>query len=559
MGFSFIVNLTCARVEADPLSLASAYLSALHAQYSSDPYSASKFLDHALKIDPKNEKILYWAFMQKAQAGSIKSSAVNAAQLLKNNPDIALANLLVAISAYEKGQFEKAHDLISKIPDRSPIGVALPLVRAWAKAPISTIDKTLQALGPYNGYKDWVILSKLMSGMIKEYYGQHQSALKIYQSIAGQPNALTVSNVRILAEGFMRLNQPVKAKALISQFNLENPQSYLITDYLSAIATPTKEKSILTAQMGMAEALSIAAQLSLNKAREPSSIQMPLIFGNLTLHLHPDLHSITRHVASTISTHGNYKIANKMLQKIDTQDPNYTMAQITLAENLERQGLTESAISVLSRLVRKKPRSPEPLVKMADILRKNKRFEEAIKYYDQAFKKYPDKQPKNWSLFYSRGIALERAKQWVRAESDFTQALKLEPEQPEVLNYLAYCWLERGEKIIEAKQLIDLALSKNPNNGYIIDSLGWAMFILGDYKSAVKQLERAVTIAPSDPTINDHLGDAYWQVGRRTEANFQWRRTLTMDPDPEVMVDVENKIKNGFHKDNANHMLGPYR
>ena len=544
----FIVAIPYARANTNVPGLAAAYLSALHAQYISDPLAASKFLDSALQIDPENPKILYWAFLQKAQAGSINSSATHATQILKKNPDIALANLLLAISNYKKGEFQNARRLINSIPDRSPIGVALPLVRAWANAPVAKIEETLQALSPYNGYKDWAVLSKLMSGMIKEYYGEHESALKTYESIAGQPNTLTISTVRILAEGFIRLNHVNNAQSLIKNFSTSSHQYSLLKEYLENIGRPVKERSELTAQKGMAEALYTATQLSLIKPRKPSNIQLPLIFGNLALHLNPDLNSLTRQIASNIGSHGHYKIANKMLQKINKKDPNYTLAQIMLADHLDLQGDTEEAIRILKKIVRNKPKSPEPLIKMADILRKNEQYDTAIEYYDQAFDKYPNQQPKAWYLFYSRGMALERAKEWRRAESDFTRALEIEPEQPEVLNYLAYCWLERGERIIEARNLINIALSKNPNNGYIIDSLGWAMFIMGDYKDAVRQLERAVTIAPSDPTINDHLGDAYWQVGRRTEAQFQWRRTLTMNPEPEIVDNIQAKLENGFNK-----------
>jgi Flp pilus assembly protein TadD len=135
---------------------------------------------------------------------------------------------------------------------------------------------------------------------------------------------------------------------------------------------------------------------------------------------------------------------------------------------------------------------------------------------------------------------------WGRAEDDFKRALKLNPEEASVLNYLGYSWLDRGKNLTEAREMIELALSKKPQDGYIIDSLGWAMFLMGEYDNAVAQLERAVAINPSDPTINEHLGDAYWKVGRKSEARFQWRRALSMEPETDQAEDIREKMLRGL-------------
>ena len=152
-------------------------------------------------------------------------------------------------------------------------------------------------------------------------------------------------------------------------------------------------------------------------------------------------------------------------------------------------------------------------------------------------------------LLYSRGIALERAKKWDRAEKDFERALRLNPDQPYVLNYLAYSWVEQGVNLQRARKMIERAVEQRPDDGYIVDSLGWVLYRLEDFKEAVVHLERAVELRPRDPTINDHLGDAYWRADRRREARFQWKRALTLDPEPEMVSAIEDKVRNGLKDD----------
>jgi Flp pilus assembly protein TadD len=183
---------------------------------------------------------------------------------------------------------------------------------------------------------------------------------------------------------------------------------------------------------------------------------------------------------------------------------------------------------------------------MGDLLRRDEKFIDAIAAYDKAVEIYGKDGEKNWALFYTRGIALERAKQWDRAEADFKRALEINPEHPDVLNYLGYSWLDRGENLAEARSLIELAYAKSPDNGYIVDSLGWAMYLAGDYQGAVEKLERAVELRPGDATLNDHLGDAYWKVGRRNEARFQWSHALTLDPDDKQKISLKTKLEQGL-------------
>ena len=129
------------------------------------------------------------------------------------------------------------------------------------------------------------------------------------------------------------------------------------------------------------------------------------------------------------------------------------------------------------------------------------------------------------------------------------KALEMQPEQPHVLNYLGYSWIDQGVNLDEGMKMIKRAVDQRPDDGYIVDSLGWAFYRIGNYDEAVKNLERAIDLKPEDPTINDHLGDAYWRVGRTLEAKFQWAHARDLKPEPDELPKITAKIDNGLPED----------
>ena len=149
-------------------------------------------------------------------------------------------------------------------------------------------------------------------------------------------------------------------------------------------------------------------------------------------------------------------------------------------------------------------------------------------------------------LYYERGIAYERGNHWDKAQPDFLKALALNPDQPQVLNYLGYTWVDKGENLQQALEMIQKAVKATPTDGYIVDSLGWAFYKLGRFNDAVDTLEQAVQLRPNDPQINDHLGDAYWKAGRKLEAHFQWNVAAALDTDGTLKAAIAKKQANGL-------------
>src|SRR3954464_6796405 len=242
-------------------------------------------------------------------------------------------------------------------------------------------------------------------------------------------------------------------------------------------------------------------------------------------------------------------------------------AQIQLATNIDAADRSEEAIKILRGVTAEDPKDIEAIMALGNIERGRKKFADCAQTYSQGLSAIPDANEKgNWVYYYYRGICEERSKQWSKAEADMRKALELQPEQPHVLNYLGYSWIDQGinlddgmkmiKRAVEQRpddgmKMIKRAVEQRPDDGYIVDSLGWAYYRIGNFEDAVKNLERAIDLKPEDPTINDHLGDAYWRIGRTLEAKFQWAHARDLKPEPEELPKIEAKIENGLPEDTS--------
>jgi tetratricopeptide (TPR) repeat protein len=271
-----------------------------------------------------------------------------------------------------------------------------------------------------------------------------------------------------------------------------------------------------------------------------------MLLARLALRLRPDFTPVLLLVADHYAQADQPEAALAMLQRVPTDDPLVRVAALRRAATLDKMDRVAEAEALYRRIGAEAPGAPQPFARLGDMLRQRSRFAEAAAAYDEAVTRLGTLQAGEWPLLYARGIAHERAGQWPKAEADFKRALELSPEQPYVLNYLAYTWVERGENIVEARRMLERAVELRPNDGNIVDSLGWALFKLGDVPGAVRWLERAVELEPRNSVINDHLGDAYWLAGRRREAEFQWRRALGLEPEAADIPKIESKLREGL-------------
>jgi Flp pilus assembly protein TadD len=271
-----------------------------------------------------------------------------------------------------------------------------------------------------------------------------------------------------------------------------------------------------------------------------------LAYSRLATHLEPDLSEAQLLIAQILDEDRQHDLAIAAYDAIPDDAPEALSARIGQAQALQAAGRIEDGLAAMRGAVETFPDALEAHVGLGDMLRRESRFDEAAAAYDQAVALIDRPEPLHWPLFYQRGISYERSQQWDRAEADFREALALEPDQPDVLNYLGYSWVEQGSNLAEAEEMIQRAVDQRPDDGYIVDSLGWVLFRFGEFERALQHLERAVELRPVDPVINDHYGDALWMVGRRTEARFQWKRALSFDPDEADAERIRAKLDEGL-------------
>jgi tetratricopeptide (TPR) repeat protein len=251
-------------------------------------------------------------------------------------------------------------------------------------------------------------------------------------------------------------------------------------------------------------------------------------------------------LADVLDAQSHTEDALALYHKVPPDSPYGWQAQIKIGEELHKLDRDDEAAAYLQKLVDSRPDRPEAAAQLGDILRAGKHFAEAAKAYDAAIARLPKPSASDWSIYYFRGIALERSGQWSKAESDFKKALELQPDQPYVLNYLGYTWVDHGVHLDEAIAMLQKAIQQKPDDGFIIDSLAWAYYRLKQYDKAVVYQEKAISLEPGDPVLNDHLGDMYWKVGRHTEARFQWQRALAFKPDADQVKPIEAKLQHGL-------------
>ena len=302
-----------------------------------------------------------------------------------------------------------------------------------------------------------------------------------------------------------------------------------------ALEARVRDRAVPGAADGIAEAfVAMAASLQ----QQPAGAETAQLLLRLALGLRPGFASARLLLADMETSARRGRAALETLEGVSATDPLIPVVRLRQAAIEDSLGQTEAAETRLERLAREYPDRPEPLAQAGALLRRKGRFVQAVAMYDRAIARLGAPSRANWGVFYERGIAHERAGQWPEAESDFQFALRLSPDQPSVLNYLGYSWTEQGVHLVEARGMIERALEQRPGDGAIVDSLGWVLLRLGDTQGALTNLERGVELQPEDPVVNGHLGDALAAAGRWREAEFQWRRALTLKPE----ADEEKRI-----------------
>lgn len=525
-----------------PAGLAAAFLAGRHAQATSDSSAAVTFYDQALTFDPQNISILTNAYFVAAQVGDFDTALSLARKAYDVEPRAGMAPVLLAVQAFKARNHDQAASILSKIPQQSMNGFAMPLLKAWAQVPAQPQDKAEAELATLKNLQDMSEMVEVTQALLAESYGNAEAALGHYDALAKRIEEQRTSIIRLVSDGYRRLGKADKAKEALERYLKVRGRSPSIEAYLENTAPPKK----ITPQLGMAEALYAAAEMLLLNDANDFRAQVATAYAQMALYLEPDFSMAQRFVGTALAARNHLDESNAMLGSIKKSAPDWLESQVLIAENYARQKRTNEAVDILRAVAKDKTGWPDVYVAIGDMLRGEKRYAESAAAYDSAIKATPENKASTWALYYSRGISYERDKKWELAEKDFRKALELKPDEPNVLNYLGYSYLDRGEKLQEARKLIEAAYAKRPDAAEIMDSLGWVLYTVGEYEKAVQQLERAVEGAPGDATINEHLGDAYWRVGRKAEARFQWQRSLSLDVEDSQRAGLQTKLTRGL-------------
>jgi tetratricopeptide (TPR) repeat protein len=538
-----------ARMEEEktqPSSSPGSYLAGLHAERHGKAGPAGDFLLHALAADPKNLDLLNRAFLLMVGEGRFDEATSLAERVLDISPEATLPILTLAMGDVIEGDLHLAEVKLRSLPEEGFNKFLKPLILSWVLLGQGLELEAEMALTPLSENSGFAVLRDLHLGLIRDVSGDEKKAMESYENAlsSGFPSSFRL--VEIFGNFFERSGHSEKASEIYRNYLETASNAYMIEPALARLENNKKPEAVVgSVRDGMAEALfNIAGAL-----HQEGAAKIAIIYSRLAGFLRPNFPINQALLAEIYELQGRKESAKSLYETIRPGTPHRWMADLRVALILDELDRTEEALAALRALANDRPDSVESLVSMGDILRTRERFKEAIVAYDEAVARIDEMKQRHWALLYARGIALERAKLWQRAEDDLLRALELQPGQPYVLNYLGYSWVEQGVNLERAREMIEEAVKLKPRDGYIIDSLGWVLFRFGEFERAVRELERAVELRPHDSTINDHLGDAYWRTGRRNEARFQWRRALNLDPTPELAVSLETKLTKGL--DNA--------
>ena len=527
---------------ADGQSLSGSYLAGRFAGRQRDMNAAAEYFQQALRDDPNNAVLIERVFIFELSQGDVAGAEDFATRVLSFNSQHRMARIVLGLRDVRLKRYEQARQNFKKSA-YTPIGeLTSALLTAWTYAAEGNQAAAFRALDKLDGNDSFENFKSYHGALIADALGASLRAETFYKKtyeLAG--TSLRV--VQAYGNYLERSGRVEEARKVYTQFLAGAEKNPLVKAALDGLEQGRKPKPFISSTAaGLGEALfSVASALS-----DDQGLDVALAYAQLALSAGADKAVTATLIGDIYEGMSNFDRAITAFESIDKESVLRPNAEIEIAINLQRLEKADEAKARLRTLIAAKPGDFEAIVTLGNLLRSTEEFAAAAEVYSQAIALVPEPARQHWTVFYYRGIAYERTKQWPKAEADFRKALVLEPDQPMVLNYLGYSMIDQRINLDEAIAMVRKAVELKPNDGYIVDSLGWAHYQLGEYEEAVKQLERAVELKPADPVIADHLGDAYWRVGRKLEARFQWQHAKDNKPESADLAKIEKKLREGL-------------
>ncbi len=526
---------------------AGAYLAAREAGARNDFAASPAFLDRLLEGDPENRMLLNSLLVNLVVLGERDRAKQVATQLRALDPGNEVAGLVLVTEAFARQEHQAVLDLLAA----APIGNDLidALAPAWAQLGTGSMTEALDTLDSMAAREGMAAFALYSRALALALAGDAEGALAVIEAPEhGVANVLNRRGIIAHAQLMALADRAEDALALIDTVFVEPERDPRLARMIDAYSQgqPVPFDVITGAEDGMAEVFAVLATV-MRQARNP---QDGLLFGRLALALNPALSDTRLLLGQLFEDLDQPELAAQIYAEVPEDDFFAVSAAMGEAQTLFSLDRVDEALAVMEGLAERHADMPAVWHVLGDFRRFDNRTEAAVEAYDRAIDlirtqgRAPD-----WRLLHSRALMNHRLDRWDAAEADFRAALADEPDQPTVLNNFAYSMVERQENLEEALEMIRRAVEAEPDSGYFVDSLAWALFRMGRFDEALPHMERAVELLPSDAILNDHLGDVYWAVGRQREARFQWRRALSFGPHDDLDMDrVRRKLDIGLDR-----------
>lgn len=542
-------GLAVIEAQTSDTSLSGNYLAAQTASNDNNAEEAVKFYEKAILQDPENVILKQAMFTALASDGQFDKAIMLLNEIGPDDQTETLNYAVSAADALKKKSWARALSQIENIEGTDLDSMTSKLFGAWALVGDRKIDEAIVKAETVSGPAWTKVIKDYHVGLILSAGERDQEAIPYLEKAISNravASALTETFIRAfeaLGRAHARAGDAKKSIKIITDGLKLLPAH---PPLLQLLADLKKENAIaplvFSPQQGAGEIFfNVGSAISRQGG-------LPFAQSHLQLahFLDPKSDVSLLSLANVYEGQNRYERANEYYSKISQDGPYANRAQLEIGMNLNQMDLVDESIENLKNLVAEDPDDLSVISALSRIYSQHEKYYPVTQLLNQAIPRIASIQKNHWSLFYRRGIALERTNQWDKAELDFRKALELSPNQSDVLNYLGYSWIDKGINLDEGLAMIRKAVDLRPNSGFIIDSLGWAFYRLERYEDAVGELEKAITFMPTDPVLNDHLGDAYWKVGRKLEATFQWRHALGNQPSDENKIIIEKKLQEGL-------------
>jgi len=521
------------------------YLTGRHALFNHQyDVAADNYLE-AIKQDPENIELMQFSLSVFIAAGRFEDAFFVNEKLKEMDAQNEVSNILDFFNKTKNKSYIEALIDIDELSSTGIMNLIKPFFRAWidaAEGSTSEIDAVVNSFEEENNFN---FFNFFQAGLIYEYLEDFEKAESFYAQALNERGLLNLRAVEAYGKILKKNGKTEKAISILEDYIDQAPANEQLKATLIEVRNDEQfEPFVSSLDEGFAEIFYTVSTILMQdnvKSIATNFLQYAAFFK-------PEFPLVHFLQAQIFESDQYYRGAQNEFDKIKTDSPLYFQSKLQRAWLYNDMDRPEETIAALLKLEKEYPDNREVLNSIAEFYRMNERFAEAIPAYSKVIDNIEEENVRDWIIYYTRGIVFDQEKRWAEAEMDFKKALEIRPEQPMVLNYLAYSWVDRGLNYVEAKKMLIRAVELRPNDGYIVDSLGWALYKIGDYEEAVPVLERAAQIETQDWAINDHLGDAYWTVGRKNEARFQWRHALSLSPDEDKIDLIKSKIKDGYTK-----------